>query len=268
MIHKTVIIDKTAIIDKSVEIKPYAIIGKDVKIGKNTVIGPYSYMEYAEIGENCNIFNNVTIGTRPQDMRYKGQKTKAIIANDCTIREFTTIHRGSHTPATKVGNKCYLMAYSHVAHDCVLGNEIWMANCATLGGHVEIEDSAIVGGLVAIHQFIRIGKLAMLGGGAMVSKDVLPFMTSSGDRAKLYGLNSVGLRRHGYTEQTIKNIKRAYHILFGSKMLFTNALEHLKKIHQEENLGPEVNHMIEFVGKTKRGICHPAHKKIISHNLE
>ncbi|MDI6640841.1 MAG: acyl-ACP--UDP-N-acetylglucosamine O-acyltransferase [Elusimicrobiota bacterium] len=262
MIHKTAIVERQAEIDPSVEIGPYAIIGKDVVIKKNTVIGSYSYVEHSEIGENCKISHSVTIGAEPQDLKYKGKKTKVIVGNNCIIREYTTIHRGSHTDFTKIGSGCYLMAYSHVAHDCEVGDEVIMANCATLAGHVKIEDSAVLGGLVAVHQFCRIGKLSLVGGGAMVSKDVIPFVIASGDRARIYRLNIVGLKRKKFDEETIKNIQLAYKILFQSKMLFTDALKYLEELTKTNNLGSEVEHLIYFIKTTSRGICHPVHKKI------
>jgi len=262
LIHKTAIIDKDAKIEESVEIGPYTIIGGNVKIGKNTKIGPHSFLENCEIGENCKISNSVSIGNEPQDLRFKGNLTKVIIGNNCIIREFTTIHRGSHTDLTRLGDNCYIMAYSHIAHDCIVGNDVIMANCATLAGHVTVEDGAILGGLVAVHQFCRIGKLAMIGGGAMVSKDVPPFTIASGDRARLYGINVVGLKRRGFDNTKIRNIQRAYRLLFESKLIFSDAFQILQDIHADENLGPDIQHFIDFIKLSKRGICHSAHKKL------
>ena len=262
IIHKTAIINKSAEIHSSVEIGEYVIIGENVSIGKGTKVGPYSFIEHSTIGENCKISHHTSIGATPQDLKYADQETKAIIGNNCTIREFTTIHRGSTTGITKVGNGCYLMAYSHIAHDCVLGDEVIMANCGTLAGHVEIEDFVIVGGLVAIHQYTRIGKLVMLGGGAMVTKDVPPFTMASGDRVRLYGLNLVGLRRHGFTSKTINRLKHAYHLLFNSRINFSAALKHLEEKHKKEDFGREVDHIIGFIKMTKRGIVFPAHRRV------
>ncbi len=262
MIHKTAIVNKDIKIHDSVEIGPYAVIGENVKIGKGTKIGAFSFLEFCEIGENCKISNNVSIGNQPQDLRFKDNVTKVIIGNNCTIREFTTIHRGSHTESTKIGNNCYIMAYSHIAHDCILENDVIMANCATLAGHVTVEEGAILGGLVAVHQFCRIGKFVMVGGGAMVSKDIPPFTIASGDRARLYGINVVGLKRKGFDNAKIRNIQKAYRLLFESKLIFSDAFQILQDMHENENLGPEIEHFINFIKLSKRGICHSAHKKI------
>jgi len=172
MIHKTAIINPKAEIHPSVEIGPYAIIGENVIIEENTIIGAYSYIEYAHIGKNCKIAQSVCIGTAPQDFKYKGNVTYAIIGNNCTVREFSTIHRGSSTEKTLVGDGCYLMAYSHIGHDCCVGKEVIMANVASLGGHVYVEDYVVFGALAAAHQFVRIGKLSMIGAGSMVTLDV------------------------------------------------------------------------------------------------
>ncbi|MBU0951808.1 MAG: acyl-ACP--UDP-N-acetylglucosamine O-acyltransferase [Elusimicrobia bacterium] len=262
MIHPTAIVDKSAQIDKSVDIGPYAIIGKNVSIGKNTTIGPYTFIQYCQIGENNKISNHVALGNDAQDTKFKGGSNNCIIGNNNAIREFVTIHRGSINESTKVGSNCFLMAYSHVGHDSILEDNIYMANCASLGGHVLVEFGAILGALAAAHQFVRIGRLAMLGGGAMITQDILPYMLANGDRAKLYGLNKVGLRRHGITPQAIKNIKKVYWQLFESKTMFTEALKIVEKMQEEENMGEEVTHLINFVKTSKRGFCRTALTKI------
>jgi UDP-N-acetylglucosamine acyltransferase len=261
MIQNTAVVHKSARIDGSVEIGNYVVIGENVTIKKGTKIGPFSVIENAVIGENCDISHSVSIGTPPQDMKYKGQKTLAIIGDNCTIREYATIHRASALEATIVGNNCYLMAYAHVAHDCTLGDEICMANCASLAGHAEVEDFAMLGGLAAVHQYTRIGKLVMVGGGAMVTRDIPPFMLASGDRARLYGLNLVGLKRRGMNDSAIKAVKHAYHMLYGTKKLFSEALKQLEKTHKKENFGNDVDHIINFIKTSKRGISSPAHRR-------
>jgi len=258
MIHKTVTISKTANIDPSVEIGPYSIIGENVIIKKNTVIGPYTFIEHSEIGENCKISNHVSLGNPGQDVKYKGQKTKVVVGNNCIIREFATIHRGSITEMTRVGNDCFLMAYSHVGHDSRIGNGVVMANCASLGGHVVIEDRAIIGALAGMHQFARVGRLSILGGGTIASQDVIPYTMSHGNHSKLYGLNRIGLVRAGFSKQTIDNIKYAYRTLFHSKLPFQKALSILEG--EVKQLGPEVKHMLDFIRTTQRGICHPPKK--------
>jgi UDP-N-acetylglucosamine acyltransferase len=258
MIHPTVIIDKTANIDPSVNIGPYAIIGESVSIGKNTTIGAYSYIEFSNIGTDCKISNNVCIGTPPQDFKYKDKKTNVIMGNNVTIREFATVHRASLLDSTKIGDNCYLMAYSHAGHDCILGKEVVLANCASLGGHVQIDDWAVIGGLVAIHQFCKVGKLCMLGGGTIATMDVPPYTLSCGDRVKLYGLNLVGIKRRNFSHSTVEKLKNAYRILFMSKMPLTEAVNYLESINSEKSkFDPEVDNMIKFIRSSKRGICAP-----------
>ncbi|MEW6558062.1 MAG: acyl-ACP--UDP-N-acetylglucosamine O-acyltransferase [Elusimicrobiota bacterium] len=254
MIHPTAIIDKSAEIEKDVEISPYVFIGKDVKIRSGTAIGTFSVIEYAEIGKNCKIFSSAFIGTAPQDLKYKNEPTKIIIGDNCIVRENVTLNRG--TPAhglTEIGDNCLFMAYSHVAHDCIVGNGVVFANCVTLGGHVEIGDFSIIGGLAAIHQFVRIGRFAMLGGGAMVVLDVPPFCQAQGDRAKLVGLNIVGLKRHGFTEKQISDIKSVYKTVFTSGLTVAEAIDQLVT----SNPSKEVNEFVDFIKNSKRGITRP-----------
>ncbi|OGS22629.1 MAG: acyl-[acyl-carrier-protein]--UDP-N-acetylglucosamine O-acyltransferase [Elusimicrobia bacterium RIFOXYA2_FULL_39_19] len=258
MIHNTAIIDKTAKLDPSVEIGPYAIIGKNVTIGKNCSVGPYTFIQYSEIGENNKISNHAAIGNDAQDMKFKGGDNKVVIGNNNNIREFVTIHRGSINEVTGMGNNCFLMAYSHVGHDSVLEDNIYMANCASLGGHVMVETGAILGALAAAHQYVRIGRLSMIGGGCMITQDILPYMLANGDRAVLYGLNRVGLKRNGISPVAIRNLKKAYWMLFESKTIFTEALKAIEKMNEEEKMGAEVTHLINFIKSSKRGICHTA----------
>mgnify|MGYP001573289162 CR=1 FL=1 len=254
-IHPTAIIHKNAVISKDVSIGPYSIIGEGVNIGNRTKIGPHVVIYGpAEIGENCTFYQFSAIGGLPQDLKYKGEETMIRIGDRNTFREFVTIHRASSygTRETVIGNDNYLMAYVHIAHDCILGNNIIMANGATLGGHIEIEDYAIVGGLSAIHQFTRIGVYAMVGGCSAVVQDVPPYMTAVGNRAKLYGLNIVGLKRHGFPEDTIKILKKAYRIIFQSKLTLKTAIKRVR----EEIKGPkEVDYLLHFIEKSEKGIC-------------
>ncbi len=257
-IHPTAIIHPTAVIHPTVKIGPYTIIGPECEIEENVQIGSYCRIEYAVIKKNTKIFDSVCIGTLPQDVKFKGEKTLAIIGENCVIREFVTIHRGTTSKITSVGNNCYLMAYSHIAHDCKVGNDVIIANCGTLAGHVIVEDGVNIGGLVAIHQYTRIGKLSMLGGGAMVSKDVPPYVIVVGDRAELRGINIVGLKRKGFNREKIKKIKEVYKKLFRSKLPLSEAI---KKIEMEDELTEEIKYMIEFIKNSKRGICRIARKK-------
>jgi UDP-N-acetylglucosamine acyltransferase len=257
-VHPTAIIHPSAVVHSSAKIGPYTIIGPECVLEENVQIGSYCRIEYAIIKKNTRIFDSVCIGTLPQDIKFKGEKTLAVIGENCVIREFVTIHRGTVTKMTSVGNNCYLMAYSHIAHDCKVGNDVIIANCGTLAGHVSIEDGVNIGGLVAIHQYTRVGKLAMLGGGAMVSKDVPPYVIVAGDRAELRGINIIGLKRKGFNREKIKKIKEVYKKLFRSKLPLSEAI---KKIESENNYPEEVKYMIEFIKTSKRGICRIPRKK-------
>jgi UDP-N-acetylglucosamine acyltransferase len=254
-IHPTAIIDSKAEIEKGVSIGPFCIIKEDVKIKKGTKLISNVIIEgNTEIGENCVIYPFTTIGLPPQDLKYKGEKTGVKIGNNNIIREYITIHRASVSGdgITSIGDNNFLMAYVHIAHDCKIGSSIIMANLATLAGHVVVEDYAVIGGLVAIHQFTRIGAYAMVGGFSGVGQDIPPYTMASGARAKLFGLNTIGLKRHGFSEETINNLKKAYKILFREKLTLKEAF---KKIQDSIPQSKEINHLIEFIKQNKRGIC-------------
>ncbi|MDW7972354.1 MAG: acyl-ACP--UDP-N-acetylglucosamine O-acyltransferase [Thermodesulfovibrio sp.] len=254
-IHKTAIVSPKAEIDKEVFIGPYCIIGDNVKIGRGTRLINHVQIEgITEIGENCIIYPFTTIGFPPQDIKYKGEPTGVKIGNNNIIREYVTIHRASVSGDgwTEIGDGNFIMAYVHIAHDCKIGNHVIMANLATLAGHVEVEDFAFIGGLVAVHQFTRIGAYAMIGGFSGVGQDVPPFTMASGPRAKLYGLNLVGLKRRGFSDETINILKKAYKILFRDKLQLKEAIE---KVKRELPQIPEIIHLLEFIEKNKRGIC-------------
>lgn len=258
MIHKTAIIHPSARIADSAEVGPYAIIGENTVLAAGTKVGAHSIVEFAEIGENCIIFSHAAVGTPPQDLKYRGEPTLLVMGKNCCVREFVTLNRGTtSTGKTIIGTDCLFMAYTHVAHDCRIGNGVIMANVATLGGHIEIGDYAVLGGMVAIHQFTRVGTLAMLGGGAKVPMDILPYTQAQGDRARLVGLNLVGMKRRGMTPETIEEVKSAYRVLFMSGMLMEEALDQL----EAGNPGPEVRLMIEHIHASKRGITRPGKKE-------
>jgi UDP-N-acetylglucosamine acyltransferase len=200
------------------------------------------------------VYPFTTIGLPPQDTKYKGEKTKVKIGDTNIIREYITIHRASvrGDGVTEIGNDNFLMAYVHIAHDCKIGNSIAIANAATLAGHVMIEDFAVIGGLVAVHQFARIGTYSMVGGFSGVGQDIPPYTIASGSRAKLYGLNIIGLRRHGFEELMIRDLKRAYKILFRSKLILKEAID---KVKFEIKQSKEIKHLIEFLEQNRRGIC-------------
>jgi UDP-N-acetylglucosamine acyltransferase len=254
-IHPAAIISPDAQLEEGVEIGPYAIIGSDVKIGKNTIIGPHAVIDnFTHIGEGCHIFQFCSIGAPPQDLKFSGEKTRVVIGNNNTIREFVTIHRSTTADigVTQIGDNNMIMAYCHVAHNCKLGSHIVMANAATLAGHIHVEDFAIVGGLTAVHQFSRIGAHSIIGGASAVPKDIPPYMMASGNRVKLYGLNLIGLKRRKFSENTIKALKEAYRIIFRSDILLETAL---KKVEAEVEDCPEVRHIVNFIRESKRGVC-------------
>lgn len=253
-VHSTAIIAPGAQIDPTAEIGPYVIIGGKVRIGPGTVVGPHTVIEGdTTIGAKNRIFHHASVGAPPQDLKYHGEETKLVIGDENTIREFTTLHTGTVQGGglTKIGNKNLFMAYAHVAHDCLIGNGNILPNVATLAGHVEIGDFVHLGALSAVHQFTRIGDHAFIAGGAMVVMDVPPFCMAQGDRAELAGINQVGLKRHGYTDEQQGRIKDAYRILFRSKMGLNEALSQLR-----EGMGQhaEIALLLEFITNSKRGI--------------
>lgn len=254
MIHPTAIIDSKAEIDANVEIGPYSVIRDNVSIGSGTVIGPHVMIDrYVSIGPDCQIFQYASVGAEPQAVKFKGEKTFVKIGRGTTVREFTTINRGTAfgTGVTEIGEENLLMAYSHVAHDCQTGRKVILANNATLAGHITIGDYVTVGGLVAIHQFVRIGAYAYVGGKSGVPKDIPPYVIATGERAKLYGLNQVGLKRHGFPETTIKALKKVYRIFFRIGITLNEAIE---RAQAEVDHLPEVINFINFIKSSERGI--------------
>ena len=200
MIDSRAVIDPGAELDSDVEVGPFAVIGPHVRVGRGSRIGPHAVLDgHTTLGEACQVFSHAAVGTIPQDLKYRGEPTVLEIGDRTVIREFVTLNTGTEGGGgvTRVGCDCLLMAYSHVAHDCLLGNHVIMANAATLAGHITVEDWVIVGGLTAVHQFVRVGEHAILGGCSAVVKDVPPYVSASGNRAKLYGLNLTGLKRRG-----------------------------------------------------------------------
>ena len=253
-IHPTAVVNPNARLAEGVKVGPYCIIGDQVSVGRNTTLLSHVVIEgHTLIGERNRVYPFVSIGSPPQDIGYRGEETRVIVGNDNLIREFTTINRATTKQdwQTVVGNENYFMAYSHVAHDCVLGNKIVMGNAATLGGHVSVADYAIFGGMVAVHQFVRIGAYAFLGGKAGIDRDVPPFMIVSGERAKLYGINQRGLARLGWPKEKIAALKRAYGILWRGNRPFS---EGIKQVRDEIPSFPELELLLSFLVKSKRGI--------------
>ena len=254
MIHTTAIVDSGAQIDTNVEIGAYSVISDKVVVGSGTVIGSHVVIQpYTSIGPDCQIFQYASIGAVPQALKFKGEETHLKIGARTVVREFVTINRGTEFGGgiTEVGEGNLLMAYAHVAHDCITGRGVILANNATLAGHVVIDDYATIGGLVAIHQFVRVGNYAYVGGKSAVVKDIPPFVMASGDRAKLHGLNNEGLKRHGFSSETLSVLKKAYRIIFRSGLNLNEAIE---RVTAEVEQVPEVVNLIDFIKSSERGI--------------
>ena len=254
MIHSTAIIDRKAELDTSVTVGPYSIIKDNVTIGPGTEIGSHVTIDrYTDIGDDCRIFNHASVGAAPQALKYQGEKTYLKVGRGTVIREFATLNRGTAFGGgiTEVGENNFLMAYTHIAHDCKTGKGVIMANNATLAGHITCEDYATIGGLVAIHQFVRVGAYAYIGGKSAVVKDIPPYVIAAGDRARLHGLNNVGLKRHGFSTETLLSLKRAYRIIFRIGLTLNEAIE---RVGAEMGQVPEVTALIEFIQSSSRGI--------------
>jgi len=252
-IHAAAIVDQSAEIGEDVTIGPNAIIENDVVIGNGSNIGPGAHIaEGARLGENVKVFSYAVVGTIPQDLKFGGEKTTCEIGDRTVIREFASLNRGTNARGkTAVGSDCLLMAYTHVAHDCLIGDNCILANAATLAGHVTVEDWVIVGGLVPVHQFSSIGCHAMIGGGWRVPKDVPPYVTAVGSPLKPLDINKIGLSRRGFSDDTISNLRKAHKALFRSKTDMKSSLERLEEMG---DMGPEVAHMIEFIRASQRGV--------------
>ncbi|MHB1398940.1 MAG: acyl-ACP--UDP-N-acetylglucosamine O-acyltransferase [Trichloromonadaceae bacterium] len=255
MIHATAIVHPGAKIATGVEIGPYAVIGEHVCLGEGTTVGPHAVIEgWTEIGRDNRIFQFASVGAAPQDLKFHGEKSFLRIGDRNMVREFVTLHRGTESGGgvTVIGSDNLFMAYSHVAHDCVVGNRVILANGATLAGHVQVDDFAILGGLSAVHQFTRVGAHVMVSGGSMVAQDIPPYTIAQGDRAKTVGLNLVGLKRRGFSEQALRSIKQAYKIIFRSGLRQEEALQ---KIAAEVVSGPELEVFVEFIKNSQRGVA-------------
>lgn len=254
-IHASAIVSPRAELSSGVKIGPYSIIGDHVKIGKDTDIGSHVVIEGdTVIGERNKIYSFVSIGSPPQDIGYKGENTRVRIGNDNILREYCTINRGSAKQdwVTIVGDNNYLMISSHVGHDCLVGNHVILSNSAALGGHVVLGDYANLGGLAAAHQFVRIGTHAFIGGLVGIAQDIPPYMMAAGTRARLYGVNQIGLRRNGISSQAIQGLKKAYRIIWRDKMIFS---EGIARVREEIESFPELETLLDFLGSSKRGIA-------------
>ncbi len=253
MVHQLAAVDKRAKIGKNVTVEPFTTIAADVEIGEGTWIGPnVTIMDGAQIGKNCKIFPGTVISAIPQDLKFDGEDTRVIIGNDTTIRECVTINRGTKALGyTKLGDNCLIMATTHIAHDCIIGNNVIIVNGCGIAGHVEIGDYTIMGGLSAIHQFGKIGKHVMVSGGTLVRKDIPPYVKVARDPMSYAGINSVGLRRRGFTNEKIFEIQKIYHYLFQSKL---NVSQATALIEKELLPTAERDEILEFIKNSPRGI--------------
>lgn len=253
-IHATAIIQSGAELADDVRIGPYCVIGDNVRIGSGTELLSHVMVDGdTTIGRENRLYPYASVGFEPQDLKFKGESTRLIIGDRNTIREYVTINRGTSGGGgvTTVGNDNFIMAYAHIAHDCMIGDRVIFANAGTLAGHVEIEDDATVGAFTAVHQFCRIGRHGFTGGFTAVNKDVIPFSKTVGNRAKAYGANVIGLKRKGFSEETIEAINGAMRLLLFSKLNTSQALERIKN----EIVGvPEVDYIVKFTEESERGV--------------
>lgn len=252
-IHSSAIVSPKANLDVNVSIGPYTIIEDKVTIGKGTKIASSVLIANgAVIGENVNIHHGAVIATEPQDLKFGGEETRVVIGDGTTVREYATINRGTVAHGeSSVGKNCLLMAYSHIAHDCILGDNVIMANSVNLAGHIEIGDFAILGGVLPVHQFVKIGAHAMIGGGFRVQQDVCPYALVAGYPLRVIGINVIGLKRRGFTKEVIRNLEKSFKILFFSKLNTSQAVERIKN---EIDLSPEVQEILIFLEHSQRGI--------------
>lgn len=253
-IHPTAVVSPKTRIGHDCFVGPYSILGDDVELGENVRLESHCVIDgRTSIGADTHIFPFVSIGLASQDLKYQGEPSETKIGRRNTIREFVTIHRGTAGGGmlTQIGDDCLIMAQAHIAHDCVLGDGVIMANAATLAGHVIIEDRANIGAYSGVHQFCRVGKEAYVGGYSVVVKDALPFALTVGNHAKCYGLNITGMKRRGYTRTVIDSLHHAFHLLLTAKLNTTQAIE---RIRQELTESQEVADLVRFIEASKRGV--------------
>ncbi len=254
MIHPTALIDPSAELAEGVEVGPYAIIGAEVQIGAGTRIGPHVVIKGpSRIGKDNHIFQFASVGEDPQDKKYQGEVTRLEIGDRNVIREFATLHRGTAQDQglTRIGNDNLFMAYTHVAHDCVVGDGVIMANAASLAGHVHVDSFAILGGFSLVHQFCRIGQYSFSAMGSVISRDILPYVMVGGSPTKPRGINSVGLERRGFSPEAIRQIRKAYKTIYKSKLMLEEALQQLIEMADDT---PEIQCMVDFIQQTGRSI--------------
>lgn len=253
MIHSSAVIHPKASVPTSCEIGPFCVIGPDVRLGENCRLYSHVVIDgHTEIGDDNEIFPFTSIGLKTQDLKWKGGITRTIIGSHNTFRESVTINSAtSDGESTRVGDHNQILAYSHVAHNVVIGNYVIMSNVATLAGHVSVEDNCIIGGLVGVHQFCRLGRFSMIGGCSKVVQDIPPFMLADGNPIEIRMINKIGLERNGFSDETITALKQAHRIMFREQLSVSNALT---KIEADVSLFPEVLYFINFVKSSERGI--------------
>lgn len=255
-IHPTAVVARGAELDEGVEVGAYAVVGAQVQVGRETWIGPHAVIDGpTRLGARNRIFQFASVGGVPQDLKFRGEPSSLEVGDDNQIREYVTLNRGTAAGGlvTRVGSGCLFMVQAHIAHDCQVGNNVVLANGVALGGHVQVDDYAIVGGLAGVHQFVRVGESTLAAAGSMVSQDVPPFCMVAGDRARLHGLNLIGLQRRGFSEDTIRVLKRSYRALFAG----ASRQEAEGEVAARYGDVPEVRRLLEFVRASERGVCRP-----------
>ncbi|MEE8576405.1 MAG: acyl-ACP--UDP-N-acetylglucosamine O-acyltransferase [candidate division Zixibacteria bacterium] len=252
-IHDTAIVSKGAELADGITVGPHTIIEDDVQIGSDCVIGSSVLLASgARLGERVKIAHSAVIGTQPQDLKFEGEDSLAVIGDDTVVREFATINRGTKVLGkSSIGKNCLVMAYAHVAHDCIIGDNVILANAVNLAGHIEIDDHAILGGVLPVHQFVKIGTHSMIGGGFRVQQDICPYALVGGYPLKTVGLNSIGLRRRGFERDKIKTLEETFKILFFSNFNTTQAVEQIKA---GVKITTEVQKILDFIERSDRGL--------------
>ncbi|UCG53771.1 MAG: acyl-ACP--UDP-N-acetylglucosamine O-acyltransferase [Candidatus Latescibacterota bacterium] len=252
-IHPTAVVSPWAKIGRRVKIGPYSVIGEHVELGDECVVGTNVLIEgHTVIGKNNVFYHGASVGTEPQDLKYQGQTTYLEIGDENTFREFSTANCGTGDGGrTIIGSRCFLMAYAHVAHDCTLGDGVILANSVNLAGHVRIDDHATIGGVTPVHQFVSVGKYAFVGGGSRIEKDIPPFIKAAGNPTRVYGINSIGLERHGFSPERRAMIKRMFNVLYRSDLNVSQVLDHLKNGDYSD---PERRILVDFLESSERGI--------------
>ena len=252
-IHPLAVVQPGAELGEDVSIGPFCLVGPNARLGDRVTLRSHVSVDgHATLGAGCEVWPFASVGGKTQDLKYKGGAPRLAVGENTVIRECATLNCATFDDGeTRVGSKCLIMAYCHVAHDCIVGDRVIMANNATLAGHIVVEDDAIIGGLTGVHQFVRIGRMSILGGYTKAVKDVPPYMMADGDPLKVYGLNKIGLERHGVSAETQQALKEAYKIVFRSDLTVAKALE---RIEAELAPAPEIRNFVDFIRKSERGI--------------